>query len=145
MNQRVNLATLDTMLLQLIRFTLPVGQTIAKSDFSVLRSAIAKQGALQQYFGYSIPTQTAPLPKERHEITWVISALLSHCLCSVNQPANQKQTGPVRRSCQQALKVWRMGLKSSRPRARPLLYFYPSRRSNGEIMRLRFNRHCVNL
>lgn len=60
------------MSLQIFRFTLPEDQTIVKSQFPALRLDVERQGAVNQYFGYSVAVTTAALPKKRHEITWVI-------------------------------------------------------------------------
>ncbi|CEJ89635.1 hypothetical protein VHEMI05467 [[Torrubiella] hemipterigena] len=60
------------MSLQIFRFTLSEGQTIFKSQFPALRLDVERQGAVNQYFGYSVAVTTAALPKRRHEITWVI-------------------------------------------------------------------------
>ncbi|KAM3518993.1 hypothetical protein NHJ13051_007810 [Beauveria bassiana] len=58
---------------QIIRFTLPSDATVSVGTFDDLRDAVAKAGALSQYFGYSVsmrkPMRTR---KRRHEITWII-------------------------------------------------------------------------
>ncbi|KAJ4180903.1 hypothetical protein NW755_011438 [Fusarium falciforme] len=60
------------MLLQILRFTLPTSTTITGTAFSSLRKAVATAGAQIQYFGYSVQTRAAPLPKEKHEVSWII-------------------------------------------------------------------------
>ncbi|KAK2137951.1 hypothetical protein NOF04DRAFT_1392191 [Fusarium oxysporum II5] len=60
------------MLLQILRFNLLPSLTISGQAFTDLRKQVALAGATHQYFGYSVQTLVAPLPKERHEITWII-------------------------------------------------------------------------
>ncbi|KAJ4320200.1 hypothetical protein N0V84_005985 [Fusarium piperis] len=60
------------MLLQILRFTLPTSTTISNTTFSNLRKAVAMAGAQIQYFGYSVQTRVASLPKKRHEVSWII-------------------------------------------------------------------------
>ncbi|KAM3516269.1 hypothetical protein MY11210_000028 [Beauveria gryllotalpidicola] len=56
---------------QILRFTLPSDATISVGTFDDLRDAVARAGALSQYFGYSV-SMRRPVPKRRHEITWII-------------------------------------------------------------------------
>ena len=63
------------MLSQILRFTLPAPLTISDAGFLALRQKAVEAGALEQYYGYTIPTKTSPLPRKRHEICWVISKL----------------------------------------------------------------------
>lgn len=60
------------MLLEIFRFTLSPGETIAASGFVKLRNEAAAAGALAQHVGYSLAVTTAPIAKARHQITWVI-------------------------------------------------------------------------
>lgn len=60
------------MFVQILRFTLAPALTISSPEFQQLRKFAATAGALSQFFGYSLQTRTAPIPKKRHEITWVI-------------------------------------------------------------------------
>ncbi|ENH65716.1 hypothetical protein FOC1_g10001689 [Fusarium oxysporum f. sp. cubense race 1] len=60
------------MLLQILRFHLLPSLTISCQAFTDLRKQVALAGATHQYFGYSVQTSVAPLPKERHEITWIM-------------------------------------------------------------------------
>ncbi|KAL5619775.1 hypothetical protein FOVSG1_001997 [Fusarium oxysporum f. sp. vasinfectum] len=60
------------MLLQILRFNLLPSLTISGQAFTDPRKQVALAGATHQYFGYSVQTLVAPLPKERHEITWII-------------------------------------------------------------------------
>lgn len=60
-------------LLQIIRFTLPASSTISAPKFRELREYVASKGKVKaQYFGYVTSPKYAALPKERHEICWVI-------------------------------------------------------------------------
>ncbi|EEU41429.1 uncharacterized protein NECHADRAFT_83500 [Fusarium vanettenii 77-13-4] len=60
------------MLLQILRFTLPASTTISSPAFLSLRKAVATAGVKIQYFGYSVVARVAPLPKKRHEVSWII-------------------------------------------------------------------------
>ena len=60
------------MFLQILRFTLAPALTISSAEFQQLRKVATTAGALSQFFGYTLQTRIAPVPKERHEITWVI-------------------------------------------------------------------------
>ncbi|RSL69358.1 hypothetical protein CEP53_002244 [Fusarium sp. AF-6] len=60
------------MLLQILSFTLPTSTTISSPAFLSLRKAVATAGVKLQYFGYSVEARVAPLPKKRHEISWII-------------------------------------------------------------------------
>ncbi|KAJ3523641.1 hypothetical protein NM208_g12376 [Fusarium decemcellulare] len=60
------------MLLQILRFVVPSSMAISCPAFSSLRRDVATAGAIAQYFGYSVQTRVAPLPKPRHEISWII-------------------------------------------------------------------------
>ncbi|KAM5374372.1 hypothetical protein ACJZ2D_006545 [Fusarium nematophilum] len=60
------------MLLQILRFTLPSSLTISCPAFLSIRQEVAIAGATAQYFGYSVQTRVASLPKKRHEITWIM-------------------------------------------------------------------------
>jgi len=60
------------MLSQIIRFTLPSSCTASSLKFLKLRQRAASAGAFAQYFGYSIATKVLALPRERHEVCWVI-------------------------------------------------------------------------
>ncbi|KAH6988140.1 hypothetical protein BKA56DRAFT_578417 [Ilyonectria sp. MPI-CAGE-AT-0026] len=60
------------MLCQIIRFTLPPSLTISATEFLKLRQKAAAAGAAAQYYGYTIPTRSSPLPRKRHEICWAI-------------------------------------------------------------------------
>ncbi|TQV96219.1 hypothetical protein IF1G_04802 [Cordyceps javanica] len=57
---------------QILRLTLPAEDTISVGVFDELREAVAQAGALSQYYGYSVPMRHKPVPKRRHEITWII-------------------------------------------------------------------------
>lgn len=57
---------------QILRFTLPSDDTISVGTFDDLREAVAQAGALSQYFGYSVSMRHKPVPKRRHEVTWLI-------------------------------------------------------------------------
>ncbi|KAJ4164913.1 hypothetical protein LMH87_006566 [Akanthomyces muscarius] len=57
---------------QILRFNLPSDDTISVGTFDDLREAVAQAGALSQYFGYSISMRHKPVPKQRHEISWLI-------------------------------------------------------------------------
>ena len=73
------------MLLEIFRFTLSPGATIAASGFGALRSAVSAAGARTQHFGYSVAVTTAPIAKRRHEITWAIGTnrLIPDCSLSL--------------------------------------------------------------
>jgi hypothetical protein len=62
------------MITQVIRFKLLPLYVLSSPAFSIIRHRIAALGAVSQYYGYSIPSQTPNLsfPKGRHEVTWVI-------------------------------------------------------------------------
>ncbi|KPM39258.1 hypothetical protein AK830_g7323 [Neonectria ditissima] len=60
------------MLSQIIRFTLSPPLTISTTEFLNLRRTVASAGATAQYYGYTVPTKSSPLPRKRHEICWTI-------------------------------------------------------------------------
>lgn len=73
------------MLIEIFRFTLTPGATIAASGFGALRRAVTAAGARTQHFGYSVAVTTAPIAKRRHEITWAIGTnrLIQGCNLSL--------------------------------------------------------------
>ncbi|KAG8420159.1 hypothetical protein J3459_011342 [Metarhizium acridum] len=60
------------MLSEIFRFTLRKPQVISSPEFTDLRRAAAKAGAVRHYFGYTISTSFSPLPRKRHEVFWVV-------------------------------------------------------------------------
>ncbi|EED13625.1 hypothetical protein TSTA_098820 [Talaromyces stipitatus ATCC 10500] len=60
------------MLLQLVRFTLLPSLTLAAPAVAQLRQHVSNAGASRQYLSYMMSTQSASLPKKRHEICWII-------------------------------------------------------------------------
>lgn len=60
------------MLLQLIRFTLEPFLTLSSLPLAQLREHVSSAGASRQYLSYMPSTQSASLPKKRHEICWII-------------------------------------------------------------------------
>lgn len=60
---------------QILRFNTASDETVSIGIFSELREAVARAGAVSQYFGYSVSMRRTPVPKRRHEITWLIREL----------------------------------------------------------------------
>lgn len=72
--------TVNMVLSQVIRFTLPPSSAISAPAFLRLREFISSNGQVKdQYFGYIISPKNAPLPKRKDEICWVIGLFLK-CL-----------------------------------------------------------------
>jgi hypothetical protein len=71
-NEIDHIKQIDIMLSQIIRFALPPPLTISAPEFLKLRQNATAAGAIAQYFGYTIPTQVAALPKQKNEVCWTI-------------------------------------------------------------------------
>jgi len=57
---------------QVLRFTLPWLQTLRSSqEFRALREATIKLCS-SQYYGYTMPTKSSPLPRRAEEVCWTI-------------------------------------------------------------------------